>query len=208
MRMLRRVFASLVTLAVFTAIAIADTAGFTLTSHFDTVGDFETVEDAPDAGFSDTVSLLATTCDAAAEHGVDVVVERHIGSFGDTPERIGRLFEAVARPNLALNYQVLDFLPPGAVDAQPDDARRLVPLARYLHLKNYRPNPDPQGPLVPGGSLEGGVLDYRAILAAVVEAGYTGPMTVEFVSWEPLPLEEKLAADVRFARTLLAELGR
>lgn len=161
----------------------------------------------PDEGFAETVALLAAACDAAADRGVDVVVERHVGSFADTPERIGRLFAAVARPNLALNYQVLDFLPPDAASAQPDDARRLAPLARYLHLKNYRPNPDPAGPLVPGGSLEGGVLDYRKILAAVIESGYAGPMTLEFVSWEPLPLEEKLAVDVRHARALLAELG-
>ncbi len=162
---------------------------------------------APDAGFGDVVSLLMATCDAAAERGVEVVVERHVGSFADTPERIDRLFAAVARPNLALNYQVLDFLPPDAVSAQPDDARRLAPRARYLHLKNYRANPDPAGPLAPGGSLAGGVLDYRPILAAVLESGYAGPMTLEFLSWEPLPLEEKLAADVRHARALLAELG-
>jgi sugar phosphate isomerase/epimerase len=168
----------------------------------------EPVPSAPAEGFDETVRLVAATCDAAAACGIDVVVERHVGSFADTPERIERLFAAVARPNLALNYQVLDFLPPGAVPAQPDDARRLIPLARYFHLKNYQPNPEAGGPLLPGGSLAAGAIDQRALLAAAFEAGYTGPLTIEFLSFEPLPLERKLAAEASFVRGLLRELGR
>jgi len=167
----------------------------------------ETVEGAPDQGFAETVDLLRAGCDAARGAGITLVVERHVGSFADTKERIDRLFDAVDRENLALNYQVLDFLPPGLVDAQPEDARQLVGRAAYLHLKNYRANPQAGGPLAPGGSLAEGVLDYRAILAAVVEAGYRGPLTFEFLSWEKKPVEEKLAADVAFVRGLLAELG-
>jgi sugar phosphate isomerase/epimerase len=130
-----------------------------------------------------------------------------VGSFADTPERIAKLFAAVDRENLALNYQVLDFLPPEAAEHQADDARRLAGDARYFHLKNYRPNPQQGGPLAPGGSLAGGVLDYRAILSAALDAGYAGPLVIEFVSWEDKPLEDKLAADVAFVRELLAERG-
>jgi len=166
------------------------------------------VPGAPDAGFAEVVATLQATCDAAAADGVDVVVERHIGSFADTPERIDALFAAVARPNFALNYQVLDLLPQRLAAAQPDDARRLVPRARYFHLKNTRPAADGEGPMPPGGSLAGGVLDYRAILAAAFDAGYAGPLTIEFLSFEPRPVEEKLAADVAFLRGVLAELGR
>jgi sugar phosphate isomerase/epimerase len=167
----------------------------------------EPEEGAPDGGFDACVRLVAAACDAAAPRGIDVVVERHVGSFVDTPERIERLFAAVARPNLALNYQVLDFLPPGAVAAQPDDARRLVPLARYFHLKNSLPNPD-GGPLLPGGSLAAGAVDQRALLAAAFEAGYAGPLVIEFLSFEALPLERKLAADADFVRGVLRALGR
>ena len=168
----------------------------------------EPVAGAPEGGFSETAALLRSACEVAGERGIGVVVERHVGSFADTPERIARLFAAVARPALALNYQVLDLLPPEAAPAQADDARRLVPRARYFHHKNYRPNPQAGGPLLPGGSLAGGVLDYRAILGAALAAGYAGPLTIEFLSWDPAPLEEKLAADAAFVRTALAELGR
>jgi sugar phosphate isomerase/epimerase len=83
-----------------------------------------------------------------------------------------------------------------------------VPLARYFHLKNMRPAADGAGPMPPGGSLEAGVLDYRSILAAAFDAGYAGPLTIEFLSFEPKPLEEKLAGDARFVRAVLAELHR
>lgn len=151
---------------------------------------------------------LRATCEAAAAAGIDVVVERHIGSLADTPQRIERLFAAVDRPNLALNYQVLDLLPQTEAARQPDDARRLAPLARYFHLKNLRPAADGRGPMPPGASLAGGVLDYRAILAAALAAGYAGPLTIEFLSFEPRPVEEKLAADAAWLRATLAEIGR
>jgi len=152
------------------------------------------------------VAWLRVACDAAAADGITVVVERHIGSFADTPERVEALLAAVDRPNLALNYQVLDFLPPSELAAQPDDAARLVRHARYFHLKNYQRNGD--GPVFPGGSLADGVLDYRAILGAALRAGYAGPLTIEFLAADERPVEEKLAADVAFVRAVLAELAR
>ncbi len=149
------------------------------------------------------LAMLRAACDAAAPAGITVVVERHVGSWADTPERAEQLLDAAARPNLALNYQVLDFLPEAAAGDQPADAQRLIPRARYVHLKNYRRNPD-GGPLLHGASLRDGVLDYRAILAAILGSGYTGPMSIEFVSFDPRPLEEKLAEDVGWLRGVLA----
>lgn len=153
-----------------------------------------------------TVALLRAAADAARADGTTVVIERHIGSFADTPERIDALLDAIDRPNLALNYQVLDALPPHMAAAQPDDAARLVRHARYIHLKNYFPSADGSH-LQLGASLERGALDYRAILGAAVRAGYRGPLTIEFLSGEPKPIEEKLAADVAFVRSVLADLG-
>ncbi len=168
-------------------------------------------EPAPERGeqdFADVLALLRRVCDAAAPDGTTVVVERHVGSFADTPDRIERLLSAVGRLNFALNYQVLDLLPDAAADAQPGDAERLVRHARYFHLKNYQANPQAGGPMLPGGTLEGGRLDYRAILERALRAGYDGPMTFEFLSFEPRPVEEKLAADVAFVRGVLRDLSR
>jgi sugar phosphate isomerase/epimerase len=153
------------------------------------------------------VALLRAACDAAQAEGITVVIERHVGSFADTPERIAALLDAIDRPNVALNYQVLDFLPPEAAPLQPADATALIPHARYFHLKNYRPNDTAGGPLLLGAALADGVLDYRAILAAALDAGYAGPLTVEFLAADARSVEDKLAADVAFVRALLAERG-
>jgi sugar phosphate isomerase/epimerase len=152
------------------------------------------------------VELMRAACDTAASSGITVVIERHLGSFADTPQRIERLLDAIDRPNVALNYQVLDFLPASEISAQPADAARLVRHARYFHLKNYQPNPMGEQ-VMPGGSLADGVLDYRAILGAALRAGYEGPLTIEFLAADPRPVEEKLAADVAFVRGVLADLG-
>ena len=165
----------------------------------------EPLEDAPDDRAT-VVALLRTACDAARGDGVTVVIERHVGSFADTPERIAALLAAIDRPNVALNYQVLDFLPPEEAPLQAADAATLVRHARYVHLKNYRPNDTPGGPLLLGAALADGVLDYRAILASALAAGYAGPMTIEFLAADARPVEEKLAADVAFVRAVLADL--
>ena len=152
-----------------------------------------------------TLAWLIPACDAAASEGITVVVERHLGSFADTPKRIAGLFDRVDRPNLALNYQALDALPQEQVDAQAADCRELVGRAKYFHLKNYRA-PDDGGPLQPGGSLENGALDYCAILSAARDRGYEGPLTLEFLSWDPISTEEKVARDIAYLRKLLAEV--
>jgi sugar phosphate isomerase/epimerase len=153
------------------------------------------------------VDLMRAAADAAASEGISVVIERHVGSHADTQPRILRLLDAIGRPNVALNYQVLDFLPPEEAALQAADAERLVSLARYFHLKNYRPNPEPGGRLLPGAALADGVLDYRSILSSALAAGYAGPLTIEFLAMDPRPVEEKLAADVAFVRSVLAESG-
>lgn len=164
----------------------------------------EPLEAAPDDRAT-VVALLRAACDAARGEGITVVIERHVGSFADTPERIAALLEAIDRPNVALNYQVLDFLPPEAAPSQPADAAALVPYARYFHLKNYRPNDTAGGALLLGAALADGVLDYRAILAAALDAGYAGPMTIEFLAADARSVADKLAADVAFVRGVLAE---
>ncbi len=154
-----------------------------------------------------TVDLMRAACDAALPAGITVVVERHLGSFADTPRRIADLFAAIDRPNVALNYQVLDFLPPSKITQQAADAAALSGAARYFHLKNYQLNPDGQSAMLPGGSLADGTLDYRAILTAAHAAGYRGPLTIEFLAADERSVEAKLKADVDFVRSVLGPLA-
>jgi len=75
------------------------------------------------------VTLIQAVCDAAVPHGIMVVVERHLGSFADTPERISAVISPHRSAERRPDYQVLDFLPAAAVAHQAADARQLVPAA-------------------------------------------------------------------------------
>ena len=164
-------------------------------------------EGSEDARLADVVTLLRAAGDAAAKEGICVVVERHGGTLADTAERTERLLDAVGRANVALNYPTLDGLPAAEATRQPEDARRLIPRSRYFHVKNYRPGPGSSGPLLLGGDVEKGVLDYRAIVAAAVEAGYAGPWAIEFVAFDDRPLEGKVAGSIAWLRGVLEEAG-
>jgi sugar phosphate isomerase/epimerase len=143
------------------------------------------------------LDLLRRCVDRAAARGLTVVVERHLGSLADDAERVERLLDAV--PGLALAWQPLDGLPQGQVGAQPADAARLGPRARHVHLKNYRVDAA-SGRLHLGASLARGALDWRRILATLRRGGYDGALCVEFTRFDAAPLEERLAADLAFAR--------
>lgn len=148
------------------------------------------------------VASLRGLCDRAAAFGLDVVVERHLGSFADTPERVEDLVRAVDRPNFALNYQVLDFLPADEVAGQPGDAARLAGDARYMHVKNYRAPEEEGGRLRFGAGLADGEVDYGALLVAAARAGYRGPISIEFLAADGRPLAERVASDARTLRGL------
>ena len=99
--------------------------------------------------------------------GIDVVVERHIGSFADTPERIERLF-ASRRPS-ELRAQLPGARPAAAGArrraagrrAPAGSARALLPPEERAARRRRR-----RARCRRAASLAGGVLDYRAILAA------------------------------------------
>lgn len=149
--------------------------------------------------------LIRYACSRVEVPGLRIVVERHINTLADTPQRCREFIAAVDHPLCSLNYQVLDNLPLGAADVQADEARELAPITGYVHLKNYLPPKEPGGPMRPWAPLASGVLDYRAILGALLDAGYTGPLAFEFLSSDPRPAEERLAEDVAFVRSVLDE---
>lgn len=158
--------------------------------------------------FHEIVELMQQCCEAGESTGVEIVVERHGGSFADTAERAERLLEAVDHERFGLNYQILDFLPLEEASHQAEDARRLAPRARYVHLKNYRLPGRAGERLLPWASLAGGAVDQREVIGGLLRAGYAGVLALEFVSTEESPsFEEKLAADLGFLRRVLRELS-
>ncbi len=154
-----------------------------------------------DAGRVEPVATaMQAICDRAGDAGIDVVAERHIGSWADSAERIDVLLAAVDRPNFALNYQSLDLLPEAEIADQPADAARLAGRSRYMHVKNYRPPDEPGGRVQFGAGLEAGVLDYERILDAVAAAGFDAPISIEFLAFDERGLAERVADDAAFLR--------
>lgn len=152
------------------------------------------------------VALLQRAADEAARHDITIVVERHAGSLADTVDRIEDLLRAVDRPNVGLNYQPLDDIHVEDAAREPADCARLVRHARYVHVKNYGAD-GVAGRVRPFASIAGGVLDWHAILAAALAAGYDGAASIEFVdSAGERPAQEKLRDDVAFLRRVLDEI--
>lgn len=154
----------------------------------------------------DVVRLLQATSALAADAGLDVVVERHEGTFADTVDRTTRLLADVARPNVWLNYQTLDGMRRDEASRVHREVELLVPLSRYVHLKNYV-CPDGDDVLQLGGDLRRGIVDYRALLPAIAAAGFDGPYAIEFVGADGRALEEKLADGLSFVREALRTGG-
>lgn len=158
-------------------------------------------EDQP--GVEPVVDGIRRIAQLARPRGITIVVERHNGSLADTPERIEKLLAAVDEPNVALNYQALDFLPPDDYRSQAEDAHRLMPHARYVHLKNYRTPESGSGNTLPWAPLADGTIDYEPVLKEIAGSGFDGPASIEFLATDARPPAERLAADVEFVRTCL-----
>ncbi len=152
----------------------------------------------PEAG----LSVAREAGHVVRSEGLNVVC---YGSYCERPDQIEQTLKAIDRPNVALNWQVLDFLPPDCIAGQADDARRLAPLAHYVHPRNFRFDPAHPAQFQFGGAIADEAFDCRDILLALVGAGYRGPLTIEFLSAEWLPLEQKLDSESRFIREVLRE---
>lgn len=154
--------------------------------------------------FERTVAVLRHAADAAAPHRIEVVVERHVGSFADTEPRVGALLDAVARDNVALNYQPLDDMPGSAVAGLPAECARLAPRSRYMHVKNYHPAPAPDAGVRPFAPIDTGVIDWPAVITAARAAGFAGPVSLEFSGATGDAAEAAVVAAAAYLRSLLA----
>ncbi len=116
----------------------------------------------------------------AEQLGVALAIENHIDRAIDTIESMERLVREIA--SSALGFAVT---PPHlmALGQDPADCmRRLGPAVRSLYLwdlaRTYRPGDSihfgPPEAQLPGG----GQVDFRALLVAVAQSGYRGPLNI------------------------------
>jgi sugar phosphate isomerase/epimerase len=120
--------------------------------------------------FARSAATLRDWAAAVRDHGVQLSVEPHLESVADTPDRAQALVEAV--PELALTLDYSHFIAGGHPQASVESLHRF---AVHLHARQSRSG-------VLAVPVAEGVIDFRRILTLLRDGGYTGAITVEYVS--------------------------
>jgi sugar phosphate isomerase/epimerase len=131
-------------------------------------------EEAQETSFARCASELAWRLRYAADAGITISIEAHLGSIVPTPAEAKSLLEAVSGLTLTLDYT--HFIYQGFSDA---DCEALLPYASHFHAR--------------GGaarrlqtSLKASSIDYRRVLQRMKEIEYPGFFAIEYVwiDWE------------------------
>ncbi len=122
------------------------------------------------------VATVGEICRYAESVGAVLAIEPAGVCFIRDHEMWFRLAEAVGSPSLKVNYDPANIVHAGRDPV--DAARALAPHIVHTHAKDYPYNwrQVQQQANVPAGE---GVVDYRAYLHALREAGYEGYLTIE-----------------------------
>lgn len=138
---------------------------------------------------------LDLVVDIAESHGLLASYHPHLTTIVESPEEVARV----------LDMSSIGFCPDtGHLAAGGGDPAALIRAypdrLRYVHLKDWRPDPFEWQPLGRG------VLDFRDIITAVSETGYDSWLMVELDSFNGDPRD---AAEIskRYLDSLLAEIG-
>lgn len=142
------------------------------------------------------VRSLGKVADHAQERGVTVCVETH-DDWCD-PANIAAVLARVNHPAIAANWDIMH--PVRAGGATMDSAfEALKPWIRHLHIHDgYKT----AAGLLPIGT---GDIDHRRALELLMEIGYDGFISGEWIGWEPyeVHLPRELAAMKRYETELV-----
>lgn len=138
------------------------------------------------------VEDLQTATDRAADRGLAVTVEKHANTLTNDVRGAARLIEAVDRARCRLNWQPVFGTP---ADEIVRDAERLVGLSNNVHMQAV-----PERTTSDRCVLEDAYFDIRTILDVFEADGYSGFVTVEFVTGDR-PYLEAITADLEYLRS-------
>lgn len=111
--------------------------------------------------------------DYAAERGVTIAMEPHIGAIIDTPAKVLELLEIVHSPYLKVNFDISHFDIVGMPTEETVSA--LAAVSAHTHVKDQRGIAPDFEFLIPGE----GTFDYVEYLKAMKAHGYDGFITAE-----------------------------
>jgi sugar phosphate isomerase/epimerase len=120
---------------------------------------------------------LKAVLPAAAQCGVDLLVEPEPHLLIERPEEFEELLAGLSHPRLGLNFDIGHFYCVGVDPAAA--ARRLAPHIRHVHLEDIAASREHRH-LVPGR----GTIPLKSVLDALADVGYTGWITVELYPYE------------------------
>lgn len=149
---------------------------------------------AGEADWKAAVEGLRALCDL--DPGTEFVVETHDNTLADGVEPIRRLFGAVDRANLRLNFQINDdFLRRGFLAALDE----LFPLVAHMHWQQA--TADGRHTYLE----EEGMIDFGALIEVLRARSYAGTVSVEYC-WKDVE-EDRVRSAARFLGKLLAARG-
>ncbi|NOU92280.1 TIM barrel protein [Paenibacillus sp. LMG 31456] len=152
--------------------------------------------------FSRIVEACGTIADYAARFGITTTIENH-GFYVTPSDRALRIVHAVNRSNFKLLLDIGNFL---CVDEDPYAAvKQAIASAAIVHFKDFfirKSDNFPgegwletwNGNYIRGSILGQGDMDVRRIIRVIKEAGYDGPISIEFEGME----EDKIGTSIGF----------
>ena len=132
------------------------------------------------ADFEVTPATLDRFADAAAERGVELVLELHYCSIADSAAAIGRLLLQMQNP-IAVNPDLVNavWAYDEADEGWEPTLRRLAPASSGVwHVKNCAAAPG-DGVVLRDATLADGVIDYDVACDILGDAGFDGWVSVE-----------------------------
>jgi sugar phosphate isomerase/epimerase len=177
-------------------------------------GDRRSVEGGWEARLQDVAARLRELLPVAEDLGISIAMENHQDA---TTEDMLRMAEMVGSPAYGVT---LDTGNPLSVGQEPvDAARRLAPIIRHVHLKDYTVHLAPEGYRLVRCAAGEGCIDFSAILGIVdanphdvlpgVEIAAQATRTIPILEsywWEHYPSRE--ASDLATALGVVWKHGR
>jgi inosose dehydratase len=109
----------------------------------------------------------------AAERGVTIALEAHIGAAIETPDQAVAFIQQVASPAIRLNFDISHFNILGI--PVEESVKKMLPYSVYTHIKDERGRHPDYEYLIPGE----GEFDYVDYLKTMAAEGYDGFIGVE-----------------------------
>lgn len=126
-----------------------------------------------DALVEESSQRLAKMTEAAANAGIQLVLENEHGIVGDTVARCRRLLEAVDSPHLGFAWDPANFVHVGERQSVTEGWGALGPRTRHVHIKDFRLS---TGEVLPAGEGDGQI---GLLLRHLQETGYDGFLALE-----------------------------